>query len=186
MSLIEKLTDYLISRRLKKHKINVNYHDVSPSAEFKRVLNTLRENKIMVDTREDGIYIRMAGNKNKSECFSLEWAKVKSFDYVVNDLKVEEFSFSKEGYQYVTNKEVSQKIYEILKQKIDSNSKVVIDLKGVKWMSVECASIIFGQLHDTLGNFYFSKVEFKNKNYDFKVVIQEGIKEYILFKNKFN
>ena len=51
----------------------------TPRDEFKRVLNTLRENKVMVDTREDGIYIRMAGTESKGECFSYEWAKVKSF-----------------------------------------------------------------------------------------------------------
>ena len=47
--------------------------------EFRRVLNTLRENKIMVKTEDDGIYIRMAGNEKRGECFSEEWAKVKSF-----------------------------------------------------------------------------------------------------------
>ena len=51
----------------------------TPRDEFKRVLNTLRENKIMVDTREDGIYIRMAGTESKGECFTYEWAKVKYF-----------------------------------------------------------------------------------------------------------
>ncbi len=42
-------------------------------------LNTLRENKIMVVTKSDGVYIRMAGNVNKGECFSDTFAKVKSF-----------------------------------------------------------------------------------------------------------
>lgn len=77
--MIEKLTDWLIKRRMKQLHIPVVMGSATPRDEFKRVLNTLRENKIMVDTREDGIYIRMAGNESKGECFSYEWAKVKSF-----------------------------------------------------------------------------------------------------------
>jgi hypothetical protein len=30
--------------------------------------------------KEDGIYIRMAGDESKGECFSTDFAKVKSFD----------------------------------------------------------------------------------------------------------
>lgn len=77
--MIEKLTDCLIKRRMKQLHIPVVMGSGTPRDEFKRVLNTLRENKIMVDTREDGIYIRMAGIESKGECFSYEWAKVKSF-----------------------------------------------------------------------------------------------------------
>ncbi len=47
--------------------------------EFLAVLKTLQGNKVMVDTREDGIYIRLAGKESKGEAFSLEWAKVLSF-----------------------------------------------------------------------------------------------------------
>lgn len=32
----------------------------------------------MVKVKDDGIYIRMAGDERKDECFSKEWAKVKS------------------------------------------------------------------------------------------------------------
>ncbi len=79
--MIEKLTDYLIERRLKKERIQiVESRDTTPEIlQFRRVLNTLRENKVMVSTEKDGIYIRMAGDTNKGEAFSLEWAKVISF-----------------------------------------------------------------------------------------------------------
>ena len=76
---MKKLTDWLIKRRNKQLHIPVVDGDKTPRDEFKRVLNTIRKNKIMVDTREDGIYIRMAGDMKKGECFSTEWAKVKSF-----------------------------------------------------------------------------------------------------------
>lgn len=77
--MIEKLTDWLIKRRKKQLHIPVVMGSASPEDEFKSVLNTLRENKVMVQTREDGIYIRMAGREEKGECFTYEWAKVKSF-----------------------------------------------------------------------------------------------------------
>lgn len=80
--MIEALTDYLIKRRMKKNKLEVvstpGVPD-EPKEAFKRVLNTLRENKVMVLTKDDGIYVRMAGDVNKGECFSLEMAKVVSF-----------------------------------------------------------------------------------------------------------
>ena len=66
--MIEKLTDWLIKRRMKQLHIPVVIGSATPRDEFKRVLNTLRENKIMVDTREDGIYIRMAGYACMKRC----------------------------------------------------------------------------------------------------------------------
>ena len=43
---------------------------------FQRVLKTLKGNKVMVDTRGDGIYVRLAGNEDKGEAFTLHWANV--------------------------------------------------------------------------------------------------------------
>lgn len=77
--MLDKITDWLIKRRLEADRIPVAPGSNTPRDEFKRVLNTLRENNVMVATREDGIYIRMAGDASKSESFSYEWAKVKSF-----------------------------------------------------------------------------------------------------------
>ena len=77
---MKTLVDWLIRRRKKQLHIPIFVGSASTQElEFRRVLNTLRENKIMVDTREDGIYIRMAGTESKGECFNYEWAKVKSF-----------------------------------------------------------------------------------------------------------
>lgn len=47
--------------------------------EFKAVCKTMKNNRVMVDTREDGIYVRLAGSESKGEAFSLEWARVLSF-----------------------------------------------------------------------------------------------------------
>lgn len=77
--MIQKIIDWIIKRELKKKSIHVDIGDTTSRGEFIRVLNTLRENKIMVVTREDGIYIRLAGDVNKSQSFSTEFVKVKSF-----------------------------------------------------------------------------------------------------------
>jgi hypothetical protein len=60
MSLIDKIEEYFIIRNLKKRMIIPNGSE--SEIEFQRVLNTLRENKIMVETRKDGIWIRLAGS----------------------------------------------------------------------------------------------------------------------------
>ena len=52
--------------------------------EFQKVLNTLRENRIVVDTRKDGVYIRFAGDRDNminSDYF------VKVVDFRDNKLK---------------------------------------------------------------------------------------------------
>lgn len=77
--MFEKIAQWFIKRDLKNRHIHVDANDHTPSAEFRRVLNTLRENKVMVDTREDGIYIRLAGYEHKGQAFSTEFVKVKSF-----------------------------------------------------------------------------------------------------------
>jgi hypothetical protein len=43
---------------------------------FKRVLKTLKHNKIMVKATEEGVFIRFAGKEEKGELFSLEWLQV--------------------------------------------------------------------------------------------------------------
>ena len=43
---------------------------------FKRVLETLKNNKSMVSAKDDGIYIRLAGKEQAGEAFTLHWANV--------------------------------------------------------------------------------------------------------------
>lgn len=60
MTLIDKIEDYFVKRNLKRRLIKVCGTD--SEIEFRKVLNTLRENKVMVETRKDGIWIRLAGS----------------------------------------------------------------------------------------------------------------------------
>ena len=47
---------------------------VDKEKEFHKVLKCLKNNKVMVDTREDGIYIRLAGRESEGEAFTLHFA----------------------------------------------------------------------------------------------------------------
>lgn len=44
--------------------------------EFEKVLNTLKAGRYMVETRDDGIYIRLAGSESSGYAFSDEFVKV--------------------------------------------------------------------------------------------------------------
>ncbi len=82
MSIIDKIEKYFIKRNLKRRLIKV--HRTDSEKEFRRVLNTLRENKVMVETRKDGIWIRLAGSGDdmiNSDYF------VKVVDFRDNNLK---------------------------------------------------------------------------------------------------
>ena len=50
-----------------------------PRHHFRATEITLRENKVMIVTMDDGIYVRLAGSPNKGEAFRCEWAKVVDF-----------------------------------------------------------------------------------------------------------
>jgi hypothetical protein len=62
MSLIEKIEEYFVKRNLKRRMIIPR--GTESEIEFQKVLNTLRENRIVVDTRKDGVYIRFAGDRD--------------------------------------------------------------------------------------------------------------------------
>ncbi len=82
MSLIEKIEEYFVKRNLKRRMIIPR--GTESEIEFQKVLNTLRENKIVVDTRKDGVYIRFAGDRDNminSDYF------VKVVDFRDNKLK---------------------------------------------------------------------------------------------------
>jgi hypothetical protein len=82
MSLIEKIEEYFVKRNLKRRMIIPR--GTESEIEFQKVLNTLRENRIVVDTRKDGVYIRFAGDRDNminSDYF------VKVVDFRDNKLK---------------------------------------------------------------------------------------------------
>ena len=76
-------------RRLRKEiESTVTYDPNSKDSEhhFRATLRTLSENKVMVITKEDGIYVRLAGSPNNGEAFRYEWGKV--VDFSKNDSQI--------------------------------------------------------------------------------------------------
>jgi len=70
-------------KRLKKENESIIPYDPTaedPEHHFRATLRTLSENKVMVITKEDGIYVRLAGNPNEGEAFRYEWGKVIDFE----------------------------------------------------------------------------------------------------------
>lgn len=59
---------------------------------FQAVLKTLKNNKVMVLTKEDGIYIRLAGKEADGEIFTLHQANVLPFDESITNTQ----SFAKQ------------------------------------------------------------------------------------------
>lgn len=60
---------------------------LSPTIEtaFVRVLNTLKKNKVMVAIKQDGVYIRLAGDENKGEAFTKHWICAYHFDETIRN-----------------------------------------------------------------------------------------------------
>lgn len=75
--MFERIAQWFIKRDLKRRHIHVDPNDNTQAAEFNRVLNTLRENKVIVEVRQYGIYIRLGGDINKGETFSNQFVKIK-------------------------------------------------------------------------------------------------------------
>lgn len=60
--ILEKIENYFIKRNLKRRLIKVDGIKTEKQRSFTKVQNTLRENKVMVTIKDDGIYIRLAGS----------------------------------------------------------------------------------------------------------------------------
>lgn len=83
--MLELITDWLIKRRLRKEHIDANSPYLTESGRpFVRMLNTFRENKVMVFTLPDGIYIRLAGDETKGQILSKELVRVVKFEETEN------------------------------------------------------------------------------------------------------
>lgn len=78
--MIEKITDFLIARRNRNLHRKITNEMTAQDADFIRVLNTLRENKFVIKRiKDDGVYIRCAGNVEDNQLLNSDWIKIKSF-----------------------------------------------------------------------------------------------------------
>ena len=76
--MLKKIEEYFYKRFLQRRKIKVKDTMPLQEKEFIKVTNTLIDNKVMIVTKEDGIYIRFAGN-GFDTVFMKDFVKVVNF-----------------------------------------------------------------------------------------------------------
>ncbi len=85
----------------------------------------------------------------------------------------------------ISDKIIGDKIYNDIKNILDNDSEVLIDLKDVIAMATFCAKQIFGKLFINLGQEMFSeRVLISNASQDLKIIINMGIQSAIEEKKK--
>jgi hypothetical protein len=63
----------------KSRQVPYDPNSDDPQHHFRAAQIALRENKVMIVTKEDVIYVRLAGNAGEGEAFRYEWGKVIDF-----------------------------------------------------------------------------------------------------------
>lgn len=76
----------------------------------------------------------------------------------------------------ISDKEIGQKIYSLIKNEVMAGNSVEVDLEPIKSMATYCAKQIFGNLYVELGSKkFFEMVLLKNANNDIKTIVNIGI-----------
>jgi hypothetical protein len=76
----------------------------------------------------------------------------------------------------ISDREIGDKIYNLINQNLLKGENVIVDFKDVKSMATYNAKQIFGQLYKDLGpETFFEKIGLQNTSDDLKVIIRMGI-----------
>ena len=87
-----------------------------------------------------------------------------------------EIDLSKYG-PIISSKSVGNEIYLLIKETLNKNEKVTINLGNIKSMATFCAKQIFGKLYIELtSQIFFDRINFKGADNDLKTIIQIGIR----------
>jgi len=80
----------------------------------------------------------------------------------------------------ISDKEIGQKIYLLIKAEAAKGEQVEVDLKAIKSMATYCAKQIFGNLYVELSpTVFFNNILLKNANNDVRSIIKIGIQHAI-------
>lgn len=95
----------------------------------------------------------------------------------MKEIKLESFG------PVISDKDIGEKIYQLIKKELESNDKVSINMNSIISMATYCAKQIFGRLYIELGpeNFY-DKLSFKNASDDIKIIMKIGIENSLRTK----
>ncbi len=66
-------------KKRKAEQVPYDPNSKDPRHHFRAAEIALRENNVMIWQKEDGVYVRLAGNPNDGEAFRYEWGKVIDF-----------------------------------------------------------------------------------------------------------
>lgn len=80
----------------------------------------------------------------------------------------------------ISDREVGNRIYELIKSRVTSGEKVEVDMKAIQSMATYCAKQIFGALYVELGSkVFYENVFLKNANNDIRIIVNIGIQHAI-------
>jgi len=80
----------------------------------------------------------------------------------------------------ISDKNVGNKIYVLIKDGLSNSDVVEIDLMHITTMATFCAKQIFGKLYLELGSSkFFERIKLFNSNEDLKIIIKMGIQNAI-------
>lgn len=114
--------------------------------EFQKVLKCLKNNKVVVDTRDDGIYIRLAGRESDGEAFTLHFAlaypfpKVKTKEEVNESKQTEQFQWTNELVMEFVNFHDEQKGIHWLSEDIEKFKQSKSKKEEPQWEILEIES----------------------------------------------
>lgn len=76
----------------------------------------------------------------------------------------------------VSSKTVGVEIYNLINLFLTKETKIIVNLEGIKSMATFCAKQIFGKLYIDLGSQqFFDRITLKGADNDLKTIIQIGI-----------
>lgn len=114
--------------------------------EFQKVLKCLKNNKVVVDTREDGIYTRLAGRESDGEAFTLHFAlaypfpKGKPKEEVNESKPTEQFQWTNELVMEFVNFHDEQKGIHWLSEDIEKFKQSKSKKEEPQWEILEIES----------------------------------------------
>ncbi len=76
----------------------------------------------------------------------------------------------------VSSKTVGDEIYNLINLTLTKETKITVNLEGIKSMATFCAKQIFGKIYIDLGSQqFFDRITLKGADNDLKTIIQIGI-----------
>jgi len=80
----------------------------------------------------------------------------------------------------ITSNTIGTDIYNLIKQNLNTEDEIEIDISGVKSMATFCAKQIFGALYIDLGSSnFFKRIIITGADEDLKTIIEIGIQNAI-------